>query len=757
MLATDANNPTVRGDGADGHATHNGSTSRALVPLSPSPLIFPGMDWGDGGSTVPPAVAGGPDLTAILHCLRRRWFLATTLGMVLGLILAGAAYFLVPVKTPVEAFVLISREQQHIVGNESRVRDPFEFNQFRLSQAAQITTPTVLVAALRDQRVSQQPLLKEQEDPIKFLQDNLQVTFPGDSELMRIAMTSEAPEQAEVIVNAVLEQYMDKVANRIRNERAVRIQNLEKALRDANAELTDKFSEYRRLQETIGALDAEQATAQLRLVQDELRQLSRDESELKKQLFNTQMEIEEAKIELDWMENNPVSEMMVENHLAGMPQFAATFSSLFDARNKLRDLQGRYAGSENPQIARLRQQVETLEAQADEIKAEFGPQIQAQLGGTPEALELLIQRKQAELENSQQTLEEVNSKITESSEDVIRLTARSTDLERLRSEVDVLKANKERVFEVLNSLRMEAEAPERVTLMDKARVPLGRDETMKMIVVGFAGFMGFCLAVTGVAFFEFASRRISTPADLTDGLRLNVVGALPPLSGSFQRRLRGPGNNGTAIMGLLSESVDGVRTMLMHSATVNDTRVVMVTSPSEREGKTTLASQLATSLARAGRRVLIMDADVRRPTQHQLFEQPLTPGLSEVLRDEVALDDVIRPTPANGLWMITAGACDAEAVQALAKDGLKEAFASLRPDFDFIVVDAGPVLGMADTLLIGQHSDAALLSVLRDVSQAPKIYEAQQRLASVGVNLLGAVMQGVRSYTPGRVHEHLSN
>jgi capsular exopolysaccharide synthesis family protein len=183
----------------------------------------------------------------------------------------------------------------------------------------------------------------------------------------------------------------------------------------------------------------------------------------------------------------------------------------------------------------------------------------------------------------------------------------------------------------------------------------------------------------------------------------------------------------------------------------------MVTSPSEREGKTTLASQLATSLARAGRRVLIMDADVRRPTQHQLFEQPLTPGLAEVLRDEANLDDVIRPTPANGLWMITAGQCDFDAIQSLAKEGLKEAFASLRPDFDFIVVDAGPVLGMADTLLIGQHSDAALLSVLRDVSQAPKIYEAQRRLASVGVNLLGAVMQGVRSYMPGRVHEHLGN
>jgi capsular exopolysaccharide synthesis family protein len=719
--------------------------------------MFMGMDWGESTSSVPPAVAGGPDLTAILHCLRRRWLLATALGIVLGAVLAIAALFFIPVTTPVEAFVLISSEQQHIVSSDKMVRDPFEFKRFCASQAAQITTPTVLLGALRDQRVSQQPILKEQDDPVKFLQENLHVSFPNDSELMRIAMTTEVPDQAVVIVNAVTDEYMEKVAHRSRYERSDRIQNLVKALRDANSALDESFTKYRQIQETVGVLDAEQATAQLRLVHDELRQLSRDQSELKAHISGTQMEIVSAKTELDWMENNPIPDMTVDNELAKSPQYGSTFIALFDARNKLRSAQSRYTDPNSPQLKRIQQQVEQLEAEAGQIRAEIGPQIRSQLQGSTEALELVIKSKEAEIENTTKNLADIESNMEELRENIGKLTARSTELERARNDLDVLQENQQSILDVLNRLRIESEAPDRVTLMDKARVPQGKDETMKMIVVGFAGFMGFCLAVTGVAFFEFAGRRISTPSDITDGLRLNVVGALPPLSGGFQRRLRGPSNNGTAIMGLLSESVDGVRTMLMHGATVNDTRVVMVTSPSEREGKTTLASQLATSLARAGRRVLIMDADVRRPTQHQLFEQPLTPGLAEVLRDEANLDDVIRPTPANGLWMITAGQCDFDAIQSLAKEGLKEAFASLRPDFDFIVVDAGPVLGMADTLLIGQHSDAALLSVLRDVSQAPKIYEAQRRLASVGVNLLGAVMQGVRSYMPGRVHEHLGN
>ncbi len=203
---------------------------------------------------------------------------------------------------------------------------------------------------------------------------------------------------------------------------------------------------------------------------------------------------------------------------------------------------------------------------------------------------------------------------------------------------------------------------------------------------------------------------------------------------------------------MLIESIDGVRTNLIHCQGSESTQVVMITSALDREGKTTVASQLAASLARGGRRALLIDGDLRRPAAHRLFELPLEPGLCEVLRGEADVNDVIRPTRAAGLWMIPAGQYDLESIQALSKDGLAEVFETLRQKFEFIVVDSAPVLTIADSLMLGQHVDAVIMSVVRDVSQAPKVYDACERLRAVGMRILGCVVNGERSAATYRAY-----
>ncbi len=171
-------------------------------------------------------------------------------------------------------------------------------------------------------------------------------------------------------------------------------------------------------------------------------------------------------------------------------------------------------------------------------------------------------------------------------------------------------------------------------------------------------------------------------------------------------------------------------------------RVLLVTSAGPGEGKTTLAAHLASSLARAGRKTLLIDGDLRRPGVHQLFELPQQPGFSEVLLGEVEAPDAVQNTPQDGLSVLAAGQWDREVMQALARDGLEGVFERLREEFDFIVIDSHPVLSATDSLLLGQQVDAVILSVLRDVSQTPRVYAASQRLAALGVRVLGAVVNG---------------
>ncbi len=105
--------------------------------------------------------------------------------------------------------------------------------------------------------------------------------------------------------------------------------------------------------------------------------------------------------------------------------------------------------------------------------------------------------------------------------------------------------------------------------------------------------------------------------------------------------------------------------------------------------------------------------------------------------------DAVKPTNNEGLYLLTAGVCNAEAIHALATDQPQAIFEKLRDQFDFIVIDAPPVLGISDSLSLGQYIDGAILTVLRDHSEIRKVYKSVEMLKQMGVRVLGSVVNGV--------------
>jgi capsular exopolysaccharide synthesis family protein len=152
---------------------------------------------------------------------------------------------------------------------------------------------------------------------------------------------------------------------------------------------------------------------------------------------------------------------------------------------------------------------------------------------------------------------------------------------------------------------------------------------------------------------------------------------------------------------------------------------------------------LAISLTRAGYRTLLVDGDVQAPSAHAVFNLPAAPGLCEVLRGDAAARDAVYPTGLPGLSVLPAGAWDLAARQALAGDRWRAIKAELEADFDFVVVDSGPVLFVSDSLLMARGADGVLLSVLLDVSRVSSVEETRDRLRAVGANVLGVVVNGV--------------
>jgi len=150
-------------------------------------------------------------------------------------------------------------------------------------------------------------------------------------------------------------------------------------------------------------------------------------------------------------------------------------------------------------------------------------------------------------------------------------------------------------------------------------------------------------------------------------------------------------------------------------------------------------------LAETGHRTLLIDFDLRRPTLHAAFDAALEPGVTELLDGSVELTDAVQPTDHPNMMFLAAGARASNVLNAAAQGLLEDLFLTVRPDYEFVVVDCSPVLPVVDTRLIGQFGDGIILSVLRDVSEAPKVAAARSILQSHGVPLMGTVITGCRN------------
>jgi polysaccharide biosynthesis transport protein len=278
------------------------------------------------------------------------------------------------------------------------------------------------------------------------------------------------------------------------------------------------------------------------------------------------------------------------------------------------------------------------------------------------------------------------------------------------------------------------------------------EQKRKLMAAGASGAAALTLVLFLIAWWESRRQRVNSVDEVIHGLGMKLMGTVPALP---SRRIS-PARPDIRWQNILTESVDTARTMLLHKARSESLRAIMVTSATGGEGKTSLSSHLAASLARAGRKTLLLDADLRNPAIHRLFGLERTPGLADLLRGDVEWAETVQPTAAPGLSLIPAGLCDGLALQSLAQDGFRHILELLRSEFDFIVVDSAPVLPVADSLLIGQSVDGVIFSILREVSRLPKVYAAHQRLEMLGVRMLGAVVSGARVEDYGPDYEYVN-
>jgi succinoglycan biosynthesis transport protein ExoP len=701
-----------------------------------------------------PGAAAGLDPITLLKAFRRRWSLALGAGLLGAAVFALATFYLVPpAKYTARAMLHVNSVQPRILLPIGEIHT--EYGAYQRTQLALLESRLVLNAALKQPGIAKLPILTRMSDPIEWLEKELQVDFAPGSEILRISISGEKPDDPMHLVNAVTQAYLDEIVDVEMKQRRQRYDLLKETWNRYQESLRDKRKELKRL---TGLAGSDDKTTLASIHQHELDRLARAEDELGR----VQSELRSLQVEYDVLQEKgsgtltTISPAMIEDAISRdrsvelLKEREATALRAIDRVYRLvRD-------KNDPALKKHRDDLQStraaIAAQRRRLYPIVAQQLQLQERGRDAnaSQEALIPRRISILSKLEKALTGDVKRLSERSRS---LTQNSVDLFSIQEEIANADEVARTIGKEVEALNVELQAPPRIRLLERADLPRTKDELRQYKMAGMAGCGAFALALVGVCVWESRARRIGSAAEVIQCLGMNLFGTLPILP--RRGRKLGLGDARRQRWGsMLIESVDAARTALLHISRTESVHVVMVASALGGEGKTSLASHLATSLARAGRRTLLVDGDLRCPSAHELFDQPCSPGFCEVLRDEVELADAIQPTLVSGLWLLSAGLCDSDSIQALASRDLRVIFDQLKEHYDFLVIDSSPVLPVADALLIGQHVDAVIFSIMRDVSRIPKVHAAYERLSRLGIRMLGAIVTGEQADYYGNTYQY---
>jgi capsular exopolysaccharide synthesis family protein len=275
----------------------------------------------------------------------------------------------------------------------------------------------------------------------------------------------------------------------------------------------------------------------------------------------------------------------------------------------------------------------------------------------------------------------------------------------------------------------------RVSLVEPALTPTEpiRPRTGLNVAVGLV--FGLMLGV-GVAFLrEFLDRSVKTPEALEIAAGAPVVGTIPPFKAAKQ-----PIPVAEQPRTAAAEAFRKLRTNFAFLGVDRESLCCVVTSPSAADGKSTVAANLGIAVAQAGQRVVVIDADLRKPTLHKLFGLPQRVGTTTVLLDQASVHDSIQHLGPDLPDVLTSGQLPPNPSELLGSRRMEELLAELRAAYEVVVVDCAPLLPVTDPIVVSRFADGILLIARAGMTSRDQAQAAKAACAKGGAKVFGAVL-----------------
>jgi capsular exopolysaccharide synthesis family protein len=581
------------------------------------------------------------------------------------------------------------------------------------------------------------PAVRRMAQPVSYVKGGLSVGVSKTDDIMTVTFDSTNPVEAADIANAVVRGYVAYQANSMEKTVAEteRVLETEKSHRDEEVRAKlDALSRYKRDNAGLAAESAQSAV------------ISQALATISEKLSKAQLDLDEAEVNLDAARAVVGDPDRIQQFITGLRSSGDLPPNveLEDAQQSLRLLlqqksanSGNY-GPNSPYMKDLDAKIASI--QLDKVEADSNLRTfktyLASSAARVESKKLLVGRLKADYDQKQNASNQIASKLA--------------DYKRVEGDLEAEVARAERLDEKAEANVKELSIGKeiggvKVEVLEPAKPSFDPVRPQKMTVLGIAVAMGMVLGFSGIVACDWMDTRLRSPEQVMSDLTVPVLGTVPHIHGGKNVALSGR-QVMLDPMSEVAEAYRSIRTALYFGMQNDRARTILVTSPMPGEGKTTLASNLAISMAQAGRRTLILDADFRKPMQHVVFGFSGDLGLSSVLSGQASIGEAIHHTSIDRLDVLPCGPVPLNPSESLNSHGFQQLLDELSDEYDCVVLDSAPVVPVTDARILAAICDLTLLVLRAEQSTRKTSVLARNSLYSVGAEIAGIVLNDVSSW-----------
>jgi capsular exopolysaccharide synthesis family protein len=655
----------------------------------------------------------------ILAILRRRWrlFAITWAATLIG----TAIYSLSVTKQYRPQATLEIRPETPLVSSDPQdpamlaSRNLWE-NYYR-TQESILTSATIHAETLKAIPEPFRREFQEKSDPVAAFAKRVDIEKVRSSFILKVGFIDPDREKATQIVNTLVSLYLEEANRHLRDLRTGAVEILSKetlpamrqGVNDADKALRDfqKDNGFIDPQEQYAALASARRTVLERVTQIRLRQM-------------------QVRAQVDALRDQGLD--------GGNAQFHPVFQN-----TKLLELLSTQQEQVEADLARerreLREDHPTILQLQDQLKRIHG-KIREAIRGMLRSFDTDLMANDQEEKAALAEQARIEKEMADISQRVFQSKRLDSDLTSARELYNVyLKKHGEEAATSGSGIGS-------VRIIDQAVVPVRPYKPDIVLNMGLGSVVGLLIGIVAMFFSEQLDDRIRSAHEVQVFLGLEVLAVVPKL---------GEGDS-KAVPFLLDEKssiaeFETFRAMRSEVSTrLEDkvgTKVLAVLSPMSGEGKSTISANLAKVLAMDGRKVLIFDADMRRPTMNPNFGSKEMPDLGAVLKGEGKLEDAIRPSKIPGVDVVGMAAGTSHAAELAGAPAFDEIFTSLKSGYDYIIVDSAPVNQASESAMIARRCDAVVMVLRERRTSRGAAQAARRRLSGMGVRILGAALNAV--------------